>query len=193
MRKKKENDVILGAALRVFSRYGYRKTTLEDIAGELDITAAGIYAYAESKRELYEQTVCFAMQRWQDRVKAEVEVKKTATEKLTVLCSSALNYLGEDRDFCSLLKSDPSIFPMFPAVDPYEEINAASVRLIRDILALGIERGEFRLLDIATVSEVMFSMYKGFIIHAYVQGESEFIEKNLPQTLDLILRGIERK
>ena len=193
MRKKIENDVILGAALRVFSRYSYRKATLEDIAGELGMTAAGIYAYAVSKRELYEQTVGFAMQRWQSRVKAMVEEKKTATEKLTVLCASALNYLAEDRDFCALLKSDPSIFPMFPTVDPYEEINAASVGLIEDILALGTKCGEFRELDAATVSEVMFSMYKGFIIHAYIQGESEFIEKNLPQTLDLVLRGIERK
>ncbi|NCC67038.1 MAG: TetR/AcrR family transcriptional regulator [Clostridia bacterium] len=193
MRKKIENEVILGAALRVFSRYGYRKATLEDIAGELGMTAAGIYAYADSKRELYEQTVCFAMQRWQNRVKTAVAEKTTATEKLTVLCWSALSYLAEDRDFCSLLESDPSIFPMFPTVDPYEEINAASVGLIGEILSLGTKTGEFRGLDIKTVSELMFSMYKGFIIYAYIQGESEFIEKNLPQTLEIILRGIERK
>ena len=33
MRKKIDNEVILAASLRVFSRYGYRKATLEDIAG----------------------------------------------------------------------------------------------------------------------------------------------------------------
>ena len=193
MRKKIENDVILGAALRVFARYGYRKATLEDITSELNMTAAGIYAYAESKRELYEQTVSFAMLRWQDRVKRAVSMEETATAKFAVLCSSALLYLSEDKDFSALLESDPSIFPMFPTVDPYEEINAASVGIIEDILSLGMKTGEFRELDAKTVSEVLFSMYKGFIIHAYVQGESEFIEKNLPQTLDLILRGMERK
>ncbi len=193
MRKKIENEVILGAALRVFSRYGYRKATLEDIAGELNMTAASIYAYAESKRELYEQTVSFAMLRWQNRVKDAVSKEKTAAAKLAVLCSSALNYLAEDRDFCSLLENDPSIFPMFPTVDPYEEINTASVALIEDILSLGINTGEFRELDVKTVSDVLFSIYKGFIIQAYIQGESEFIAKNLPQTFDLILRGIEKK
>jgi AcrR family transcriptional regulator len=193
MRKKIENDIILGAALRIFARFGYRKATLEDIAGELGMTAANIYAYAESKRELYEQTVAFALTRWQNRVKNAASEKKTAKEKLETLCDSALHYLSEDADFCSLLRSDPSIFPMFPTVDPYEEINAVSVWLIAEILKLGIQTGEFRELDVDTVSELLFSLYKGFIIHAYVQGESEFIERNLPQTLELILHGIERK
>lgn len=193
MRKKIENDIILGAALRIFARFGYRKATLEDIAGELGMTAANIYAYAESKRELYEQTVAFALSRWQTRVKNAASEKKAAKEKLETLCDSALHYLSEDTDFCALLKSDPSIFPMFPTVDPYEEINAVSVWLIAEILKLGIQTGEFRELDVDTVSELLFSLYKGFIIHAYVQGESEFIERNLPQTLELILHGIERK
>jgi len=193
MRRKIENEVILGTALRVFSRYGYRKTTLEDIAGELGMTAAGIYAYAESKRELYEQTVRFALLRWQNSVKDAVSKEKTAASKLTVLCSSALHYLAEDGEFDALLKSDPSIFPMFPASDPYEEINADSVGMIAEILSFGAETGEFRTLDTQTVSEVIFAIYKGFVIHAYIQDEVAFIEKNMPQTLDLILRGIERK
>jgi len=193
MRKKIENDVILSAALQVFAHYGYRKTTLEDIAGELGMTAANIYAYAESKRELYEMTVSFAMLRWQNRVRKVVDGEKTATEKLTVLCKSALGYLSEDKEFGALLKSDPSIFPMFPTVDAYEDINAASIDIIAEILILGEKTGEFRKLDFKTVSEVIFAMYKSFIIHAYVQDEVEFIEKNLPQTLDLILRGVESK
>lgn len=193
MRKKIENEVILSAALRVFSRYGYRKTTLEDIAGELGMTAAGIYAYAESKRELYEQTVGFAMLRWQNRVRQAVDSEKSASNKFIVLCQSALNYLAQDQEFSLLLKNDPSIFPMFPTVDPYEEINATSVGIIAEILSLGTENGEFRELDIKAVSELVFAMYKSFIIHAYIQDEVQYVEKNLPQTLDLIIHGIERK
>ncbi|MFB0919617.1 MAG: helix-turn-helix domain-containing protein, partial [Oscillospiraceae bacterium] len=121
MRKKIENEVVLSAALRVFARYGYRKATLEDITSELNMTAAGIYAYAESKRELYEQTVSFAMLRWQDRVKNAVSKEESASAKFAVLCGSALCYLAEDRDFSALLENDPSIFPMFPTVYPYED------------------------------------------------------------------------
>ena len=193
MRKKIKDEVIYEAALKVFAKYGYRKTTLEDIAGEMDMTAANLYAYFQSKRELYEQTVSYAMLRWQTKVRGAVSKKRKAVEKLNTLCSGALYYLKEDPEFTALLESDPSIFPMFPTVDPYEEINAASIHMIEDILNLGAKTGEFRKLDSAAVSRVIFGMYKSFIIRAYVQGETEFIEENLPQTMDLLLKGIESK
>ena len=193
MRKKIKNEIICEAALKVFAKYGYRKTTLEDIAGEMGMTAANLYAYFQSKRELYEQTVSYALLRWQTKVRGAVNKKRKASEKLEALCSGALYYLKEDPEFTSLLESDPSIFPMFPTVDPYEEINAASTRMIEDILDLGAKTGEFRKLDSAAVSRVIFGMYKSFIIRAYVQGETEFIQENLPQTMDLLLKGIESK
>lgn len=193
MRKRQANETIYAAALRVFARYGYRKATLEDIAAELQMTAANLYAYAGSKRALYEQTVEYAMLRWQARVRAAVEKETSAQARLTVLCHSALYYLREDPEFGSLLASDPSIFPMFPTVDPYEEINAASAGMIEDILALGAKTGEFRPLDVKAVAQVLFAMYKSFIIEAYVQGETEFLERHLPQTLDLILQGVKQK
>ena len=69
MRNKLDEQVILDAALKVFSRYGYKKSTLEDIASELGMTNTSMYAYASSKRDLYEQTVRYVMLRWQASVK----------------------------------------------------------------------------------------------------------------------------
>lgn len=106
------------------SRYGYKKSTLEDIAGELNMTNTAMYAYATSKRDLYEQTVSYVMKRWQSGVEQAVSVKTTAQEKMAALCESALFYLAQDVEFCALLRSDPQIFPMFPTVDPFEEITA---------------------------------------------------------------------
>ena len=111
MRNKQDETVILDAALRVFSRYGYKKSTLEDIASELNMTNTAMYAYAASKRDLYEQTVRYVMKRWQSSVQQAVAKKTTAQEKMAVLCESALYYLAKDVEFCALLRSDPGIFP----------------------------------------------------------------------------------
>ncbi len=190
MRNKLDEQIILDAALKVFSRFGYKKSTLEDIAGELNMTNTAMYAYAASKRDLYERTVAYVMKRWQSGVQQAVEQKQTAQEKMSALCESALYYLARDAEFCALLKNDPQIFPMFPTVDPYEEINRDSVRMIERVLLFGQETGEFRAVDAPAVSEVLFSIYKNFIIHTYINSEEDYTSRYLPITLELILNGI---
>ena len=192
MRNKQDETVILDAALKVFSRYGYKKSTLEDIAGELGMTNTAMYAYASSKRDLYEQTVRYVMKRWQASVQQAVEEKPTACAKMAALCESALYYLAKDVEFCALLRNDPSIFPMFPTVDPYEEINRDSVRMIEYILVFGRKSGEFRAVDAPAVSEVLFSIYKNFIIHTYINSEEDYTSRYLPITMELILTGIQK-
>ncbi|NLI53505.1 MAG: TetR/AcrR family transcriptional regulator [Clostridiales bacterium] len=192
MRNKLDEQVILDAALKVFSRYGYKKSTLEDIAGELGMTNTAMYAYAASKRDLYERTVRYVMKRWQSGVEQAVSEKTTAMDRMTALCESALYYLARDTEFCALLRSDPSIFPMFPTVDPYEEINRDSVRMIERVLAYGRETGEFRAVDETAVAEVLFSIYKNFIIHTYVNSEEDYTSRYLPITMELILNGIKQ-
>ena len=192
MRNKQDETVILDAALKVFSRYGYKKSTLEDIAGELNMTNTAMYAYAASKRDLYEQTVSYVMKRWQSGVEQAVAEKVTAREKMAALCESALFYLAQDVEFCALLKNDPQIFPMFPTVDPYEEINRDSVLMIERILQFGQETGEFRAVDASGSAEVLFSIYKNFIIHTYINSEEDYTSRYLPITLELILNGLLR-
>ncbi len=190
MRNRLDEQVILDAALKVFSRYGYKKSTLEDIANELNMTNTAMYAYASSKRDLYEQTVRYVMKRWQSSVEQAVGGQTTAREKLTTLCESALYYLARDVEFCALLKNDPSIFPMFPTVDPYEEINRDSVRMIERLLTFGRETGEFRVIDAEGMAEVLFSIYKNFIIHTYINSEEDYTRQYLPITMELVLNGI---
>lgn len=193
MRKRIGDETILQAALKCFAAYGYKKTTLEDIAGELGLGNSSVYAYTAGKRALYEDVVRFVMLRWQAKVKAAVETQSAATDKFRVLCETALLYLSEDSAFCALLKNDPTIFPMFPESDPYEEINAESVAMIASILDEGQLSGEFRVLESAAVSDVVFTMYKGFIIRAYIENEDRFMENHLYPTLELLMNGILRR
>ena len=44
---------ILTAAGRVFSRYGFKKTTMDEIASELKMGKSSIYYYFKSKEEIF--------------------------------------------------------------------------------------------------------------------------------------------
>ena len=46
-------SAILDAALRVFGRYGYRKTTMNEIAAAADISKPGLYLHFSSKDQIF--------------------------------------------------------------------------------------------------------------------------------------------
>lgn len=55
-------DVVLTAALETFMRYGYRKTSMEDIAVAACISRPGLYFLFTSKRELFAAAVARAVE-----------------------------------------------------------------------------------------------------------------------------------
>lgn len=55
-------DVVLTAALETFVRYGYRKTSMEDIAGAARISRPGLYFLFASKQELFAAAITRALE-----------------------------------------------------------------------------------------------------------------------------------
>lgn len=190
MRKKENIETIYRAALTVFSQYGFRKSTLEDIASQLGMTKSNLYLYAKNKKDLYRNTVAWALTRWQNRVREAVENESDPLDQFTVMCFKAVEYLSKDDEFRQVLIHDPDIFPMFPVKDPFEEINARSVAMIRAILVAGIEQKRFRPVDPDKVSAVVFSIYKMFIIRTYIKADGDAMREAFVEAFDLLTQGL---
>jgi AcrR family transcriptional regulator len=53
---------ILDAAIRVFSRYGYKKTSMDDLARAAGLSRQGLYLHFATKEALFEQAVRHAVE-----------------------------------------------------------------------------------------------------------------------------------
>ncbi len=184
---------ILKASQRVFARFGYKKTTMEEIAGELNMTKGALYLYARNKKDLYEKTVMEGLTGWQSRVREAVDRAGGPREKFKTMCLKAFQYLADHEELRRILIHDPEIFPMFPSPDPYHDINENSRNLIRQILGEGISSGEFRSLDIEGTVWFLFSIYKMFIIDTYIRADKENSLKLFQDAVDLVLYGLLHK
>jgi AcrR family transcriptional regulator len=49
----KRRDLILDAAVRVFGRFGFKKTSVDDLAAAADISKQGLYLHFASKEEVF--------------------------------------------------------------------------------------------------------------------------------------------
>ncbi|MCX8123821.1 MAG: TetR/AcrR family transcriptional regulator [Spirochaetes bacterium] len=190
MKKKENSEKIFSAALKVFAQYGYKKTTVEDIAKELNMTKGNLYLYVNNKKDLYHKAVEFALLRWQNYVREAIHKESDPRSKFLTMCHKAVEYLSIDADFRNILVHDPDIFPMFTDKDPYERINNNSINMIKTILKEGIEKGVFRSVNISAMSKAIFSIYKMFIIRMYIRSEAKEVRKMFEQTLDLITQGL---
>jgi len=187
--KQDRLNEIYEAALKIFGAYGFKKATVEDIAGELNLTKGALYQYVSSKKDLYEKAVAYGMLQWQSRVVEAISDEDDAEKQFYIMCSKAVEYLSEDSDFKRVLKKDPDIFPVYTSQDPYPDINSGSMNLLKGILEKGIKENRFRNVNVELVTRLMFSIYKMFIIEAYVLGE-ESPQLMFDELIRLIAEGL---
>ena len=147
--QKDKKDRIIEAAARVFSQKGYAGSSVADIAVKAEIGKGTIYAYFNSKEDLF-----FAVFEWfilQTGTAAKVSVSHlggSATQRLEVLSDSIMGMWDDIKDAFILTiefwaaSSSSQMRERFKEAFRrlYEEFRAIVVSIIRD----GIERGEFR-------------------------------------------------
>ncbi len=194
MRRKIETERIWEAALGVFARYGYKRTRVEDIAGELGLSAGTLYNYAENKEDLYEHAVAYGIARWQKSVLDAVAAQPDVVARFKTMCLAGYDYLADDAELRKLLTEDPSIFPLAPRKQRFPEIDAASIRLIESIVADGVKQGLFQKdVDPQHAGELLYSIYVMFIIKAYVKSEGRSAREMFVEGIELILSGLLRR
>ena len=96
-------QLILDASLSLFSKSGFARTTVRDIARKAGITDAAIYYHFESKRELLEALVeergFLKSLENLERVSADLPLR----EFVLWMSAGAVNLMDENRDFLRLI------------------------------------------------------------------------------------------
>jgi AcrR family transcriptional regulator len=190
MDRQEKTNRILETALRTFARYGFKKTTLEDIAGELGMTKGNLYLYVKDKRDLYEKSVAHAFRGWQKQVAEEVESKKDVVVRFRVMCVKAYQYLSLNEDLQSVVLRDPAIFTLSPGEDRFYSVNVAALERIKQVLEQGIREKRFRKLEVEPMAEFLFSIYIMFIIRGYVKSEGKSVQALFDAAIDLMINGL---
>ena len=190
MDKAEKQNKILDAALKLFALYGFRKTTLEDIAEKVGMTKSNLYFYVNNKRDLYEKTVSRSLRRWRDLVAEAIADTDDVVDKFSVMAKKSFEYLAADEDLRAISIKDPSIFTLTPGEDRFYEINYEAMQLIKSILVQGIEEGRFYPVDVDHTTELFFSIYIMFLIKTYVKSEGISTVGMYDEGLKIILRGL---
>jgi AcrR family transcriptional regulator len=193
--QKDKKDRIIEAAARVFAQKGYAGSSVADIAVKAEIGKGTIYAYFDSKEDLF-----FAVFEWfilQTGTTAKVSVSHlggSATQRLEVLSDSIMGMWDEIQDVFTLTiefwaaSSSSQIRDRFKEAFRrlYNEFRGLVVALIRD----GIERGEFRSdVDSASIAAALVGTWDALFIQAWFEKKFDplITARNF---LKVVIRGL---
>lgn len=173
----------------MFADYGYRKTSMEDIALRMQVAVGTLYRYVKDKQDLYIQCVAYAFERWQSYALEQSRAQQQPLERFKALCLSAFSYMQKETRLRRILASDPALFPVLDGTDPFSRINEKSVQLLASVIQEAVDAKEFYVQDVQIAARILFSLYRFSIERAYVE-ESGSEEMRFSQSLDLVLNGL---
>lgn len=135
---------ILDATYRALCEQGYADLTLQDIAAEADRSKASIHYHYECKDRLFDAFLEYLYERYSDRVTAVAG--DTARERLYALFEALLTDDGDasQREFRTAMLEVKAQAPYDDALqDRLAEFDDLLFEQVREILATGVETGEF--------------------------------------------------
>jgi AcrR family transcriptional regulator len=90
-----KRDAILDAALKLFSQYGYRRTSIDDIAREAEIAKGTVYLSFKSKEEIFRALCECLIERSEDGVRAARAAGGPIDERLIGALDAKFGFLFE--------------------------------------------------------------------------------------------------
>lgn len=135
-------DQILSAATEHFSRYGYEKTTVSDLAKSIGFSKAYIYKFFESKQAIGEMICANCLREIEDEVNTAINEAEYPAEKLRVLfkviVEASLRLFFQDRKLYEIAVSAAS--EKWDATIAYEN---RILKVVQNIIQEGRQVGDF--------------------------------------------------
>jgi TetR/AcrR family transcriptional regulator len=148
-RKEARPGELLDAALDLFVEKGFAATRAEEVAARAGVSKGTLFLYFPSKEELFKAVVRENISGRFSEWNQEFEAFEGSTPDMVRYCMKVWwERIGATRasGITKLIISEARNFPDIAAFYQQEVIQPANV-LIRRILQRGIDRGEFRQLD----------------------------------------------
>lgn len=183
-------DQIVSAATEHFSRYGYEKTTVSDLAKAVGFSKAYIYKFFESKQAIGEMICANCLHQIEAEVRAAVEEADRPPEKLRRMfkatVEASLRLLFQDRKLYEIAASAAN--ERWQAALAYEERIRA---LLQDVLQEGRQSGDFeRKTPLDETTTAIYLVMRPYLNPLLLQHSFDHADEAPARLSGLILRSL---
>ncbi len=184
-------DKILNVANNLFSRFGFHKTSMDEIAKIARKAKGSLYYHFANKEKLFTAVVINEVIILKAKLSAIIDNSDlSASEKFKQYFITRMEVLNNAANYHEILKAD--FFEHFDFIDELRtELDEWEESSLKKIILEGVDKGEFiKVKDIDVLLDMLIMVLKGFEIPFYLQNKYAKYAPHLDGLLAILTRGL---
>ena len=183
---------IVTIAGKIFDTFGFRKTTMDDIAEGIKKRKSSIYYYFKSKEEIFQSVVLQEAKVFRRSIIDAIEKEENPKNKLKAYVITRMNIIDGLGNFNKALQ-DKRLMHLDFVVRLKNFYDEEEIRLFRNILIEGVKKNVFQIYDIELAASSFITAMRGMESTILKNKEAPDIDKKIDGIIDIIFYGIVKR
>jgi AcrR family transcriptional regulator len=184
---------VVDAARRCFARYGFRKTSMDDVAGDAGVAKGTVYLYCQNKQDLYVRAVESDVQEWMASLASAVDDPDRPALEILVEMATRDALFVESHPLAADLLTGATDAHVPAHAGRLDDLRRLGLSQVIAVLELGVAQGTFRAdLDVEPTARILQEMH---LTAAVLRHDTDLpvheIRRRQRAALDLVLRGLQ--
>jgi AcrR family transcriptional regulator len=183
---------IIEIARNIFTHFGFKKTTMEEIAVASRKGKSSIYYYFNSKEDIFKAVVEKEAEELKSELLHKIQDIEDPIERLKVYITIRMRKLNKLTNFYTALKSE-----YLSHLEFIEQIRKSydldEIKIISGIIQDGIESGKFSVDDPHLSAIAIVTAMKGLEVPLFINKEHGNFEVRLNNLLNFLFYGIVKR
>jgi AcrR family transcriptional regulator len=200
--RERRRQQIIVAAKKVFSEKGFNKATMDDIAGEAELSPGTLYLYFKNKEELYASLSLRILQYLHIRVEHVENTKDFSSEQKLDAMIEAMYDVYEFDPLVIInmfhLQSSETLKNLSPELlQEIKELSRKSIGGMARIFKEGVKNGTFVDMHPVALSDIFWSLFSGVVLWTsskrIINADKDFLRETLDLSFAIFKKGVMRK
>lgn len=195
-RKMQKHDQVkqglINSARRMFARFGFEKTTMNEIAMEARKGKSSLYYYFSSKEEVFQAVVEYEAEILKNKLFTALTSIDDASEQLRAYVIERFQGIRDLGNLYNALRNDLLNHLNFikHARLKYDQME---LQKLCEILETGNRQNIFEIDDIPTAAETVLMTIKAVELPLLLDYEADVFEERLNSLLDIFFNGLKKR
>jgi AcrR family transcriptional regulator len=192
VKKDEVRTKIVSVAAKIFTRYGFKKTTMEEIAMATRKGKSSIYYYFSSKEDIFKAVVEQEAEELRLDLLKEISMIDDPIEQLRTFILFRMHKMKTLSNFYAALKSD--YLSQLQFIEKIrKKYDQNEVKIVTEILRRGIKHNKFVIEDPSLSAVAIVTAMKGLEIPLFINKDYGNIEERLDNLIKFLFYGLVKR